>query len=187
VLSCDEKRKVARYFVEDRGRIVHVGDDLPEAFARAERVELGRGTLCPAFADTHVHFMPYALFRGGLDLRSTSGIESSIETIREYAASRKDRILVGFGASPHSVIRVTKLVEVGPCQARAKAGRYDGLGKPSVGKSFFQILSSSRSSLVRLKNARRVDILLRVLLISSRGMPASSPCVLWSATGALIE
>ena len=35
ILTVDEHDSVARYLVEDQGRIVYVGDDLPERFADA--------------------------------------------------------------------------------------------------------------------------------------------------------
>ena len=103
VLTCDEKGSVKRFLVEDGGRILYTGDVLPEAYAGAERIKLGSGALCPAFADTHIHLMSHALFMGGLDLRAAPDIEASILIVRNFAAERKDKILIGFGASAHSV------------------------------------------------------------------------------------
>lgn len=103
VLTCDEGGSVRRFLVEDGGRVAYTGDALPEAYARAERIDLGRGALCPAFADTHVHFLSHALFLGGLDLRAAPDIGSAGRLVRDFAAARRDRILIGFGASAHSV------------------------------------------------------------------------------------
>ena len=103
VLTCDEKGRVRKYLVEDGGRIVYTGDALPAVYERADRVMLGSGALCPAFGDTHIHFMSHALFLGGLDLRSSPDIASACELIRAFAAERGDSILIGFGSSPHSV------------------------------------------------------------------------------------
>ena len=46
----------ADYLVENGGRIVFVGNELPEKYRRAETVELGGRALIPPFADTHQHF-----------------------------------------------------------------------------------------------------------------------------------
>ncbi len=103
VLSCDAEGSVRRYLAVEGGRIAYVGDALPERYARAERVALGEGAVCPAFADTHLHFMSHALFSNGLDLRQATSLAESIRTVREFAGSRRDKIVMGFGASAHSV------------------------------------------------------------------------------------
>lgn len=62
ILSCDARGSVHKVLVEDGGRIVYTGETLSPEYAGAERVELGGKALCPAFADTHIHFMSHALF-----------------------------------------------------------------------------------------------------------------------------
>ncbi len=105
IVTCDTKGSVARYLVEDEGRIVHVGDQLPSAYGAPglERVALGEKALLPAFADTHIHFMSHALFSGGLDVRNASSIAEVEDLVASFAAKRKDKVLIGFGASAHSV------------------------------------------------------------------------------------
>jgi hypothetical protein len=103
ILTCDDARSVRKFLVEDRGRIAYTGDSLPEAYAGAQRIDLGRGALCPAFADTHLHFMSHALFLGGLDLRAAPDIGSAARIARDFADAHRDKILIGFGASAHSV------------------------------------------------------------------------------------
>ena len=41
ILTCDANDQVARYLVEDGGRILYVGDELPERYisVRHERIE----------------------------------------------------------------------------------------------------------------------------------------------------
>lgn len=65
ILTVDARDSVARYLVEDQGRIVYVGDDLPERFADASREQLGDRVLCPAFVDTHEHLASFATFNAG--------------------------------------------------------------------------------------------------------------------------
>ena len=42
ILSVNAQNQVFRYLVEDRGRILYVGDTLPAEYAAAERVRLGQ-------------------------------------------------------------------------------------------------------------------------------------------------
>jgi hypothetical protein len=41
ILTCDRNDRICRYLVEDGGKILFVGDELPESYAAAERVTLG--------------------------------------------------------------------------------------------------------------------------------------------------
>jgi Predicted metal-dependent hydrolase with the TIM-barrel fold len=103
ILSCDERGGEHKVLVEDGGRIVFVGDSLPPQYAQAERLELGSKALCPAFADTHIHFMSHALFSSGLNLRGSASIADEVAAARDFVRARRDKIAIGFGASAHSV------------------------------------------------------------------------------------
>ncbi|MCL5807551.1 MAG: amidohydrolase [Deltaproteobacteria bacterium] len=103
VVSCDRENHLYRYLVEDRGRILHVGDDLPPEYAGSPRVVLGGRSLLPCFGDTHLHFASYALFNAGLDVRSAGSLTEMGERIRQFTLKNTDKIVMGFGASTHSV------------------------------------------------------------------------------------
>jgi hypothetical protein len=103
IVTCDAAGSVQRFLVEDRGRILYTGTALPEPYAKAPRVSLGQGALLPAFADTHIHFMSHALFANGLDVREARTIDEAVAKVAEFAAARKDALVIGFGASAHSV------------------------------------------------------------------------------------
>ena len=103
IISCDRVNHVYRYLVEDGGRILAVGDDLPPAYRGAPRELLGERSLIPCFGDTHLHFASYALFNAGLDVRSARSLPEMGEQIRAFARANGDRIVMGFGASAHSV------------------------------------------------------------------------------------
>jgi predicted amidohydrolase YtcJ len=103
IISCDSSRSVHRVLVEDSGRIAYVGDAIPPEYSGAQRIELGGKALCPAFADTHLHFLSHALFASGLDIRDASDIGSAMRAVCDFAAARRDKVLIGFGASAHSV------------------------------------------------------------------------------------
>ncbi|MCX5829076.1 MAG: amidohydrolase [Deltaproteobacteria bacterium] len=103
IISCDKDNHVYQYLVEDKGRIVFVGNDLPAEYKGAPIEVLGERSLLPSFADTHLHFASYALFNAGLDVRSARDLPEMCEQVREFAATSNDKIIMGFGASTHSV------------------------------------------------------------------------------------
>ena len=103
VVTCDEAGSVQRFLVEDKGKVIYTGPALPEAYARAPRVDLGGGALLPAFADTHLHFMSHALFARGLDIRGAGSIDEALARISDFCAARRDALVIGFGASAHSI------------------------------------------------------------------------------------
>lgn len=103
ILTVNAQDAVARYLVEDQGRILYVGNELPEKYREAETVDLGAGALCPSFVDSHQHFASFSTFQAGLnvmDARSNSEIK---EMVREFADRAKGNTLIAFGASPYSV------------------------------------------------------------------------------------
>lgn len=99
IVTCDGAGRVARYLAEDKGRILFVGDALPAAYAGAPRSALGARALLPAFTDTHIHFMSYALFAAGLDVRDASSIEDCKARIADFARGRAGPLVLGFGAA----------------------------------------------------------------------------------------
>ena len=103
VLTVDARDTRARYLVEDGGRILHVGDALPDAYAHAPREHLGGRALCPAFVDTHEHLASFATFHAGLnvmDARSNARIQAMVA---DFARTSSAKLLIAFGASPYSV------------------------------------------------------------------------------------
>jgi len=103
IITCDNNARVARYLVEDKGKILFVGDSLPDSYPPHSHIKLGERALCPAFADTHLHFMSHALFSGGLDVRGARDNHTMVKTISEYARTHDEKIILGFGASAHCV------------------------------------------------------------------------------------
>ena len=103
IITCDAAGVVARFLVEDSGRILFVGDALPGTWASAPRVVLGSKALLPAFGDTHIHFMSWALFSAGLDIRAAPSIAAARDMIADFVRARSPSFVLGFGASAHSV------------------------------------------------------------------------------------
>ena len=103
ILTVNSSNEVFKYLVEDKGRIVFVGDELPDIYANVEREELGNRALIPSFADTHQHFASFSTFHAGLNVMDAESNEEISEMIRDFTASSKARTLICFGASPYSV------------------------------------------------------------------------------------
>jgi len=103
VVTCDAAGSVARFLVEDGGRIAFVGKTLPREYAAAPREQLGEKALLPAFGDTHIHFMSYALFSAGLDVRGTRTIADARDAIADFIRERSPSFVLGFGTSAHNV------------------------------------------------------------------------------------
>lgn len=104
ILTVDAQDSVKKYLVEDAGRIVFTGDDLPEQYAGAEVVDLGSKALIPSFVDTHQHFASFAIFNAGLNvMEAESNREIAAAVADFYKKSGNAKTLIAFGASPYSV------------------------------------------------------------------------------------
>lgn len=103
VITCDEHNSIARYLVEDRGKIVYVGNDLPSKLNTGEKVSLGKQVLIPAFADTHIHFASFAIFHAGLNVMDARSNKEIASMLSEFVKKTKDKTIIAFGASPYSV------------------------------------------------------------------------------------
>lgn len=103
IITCDDKNNVFSHLVEDSGKIVFVGDELPPEYANAPTVELGEQALIPCFVDTHMHFASFATFHAGLNVMKARDNVQIERELKEFAKSYKGKIVIGFGASPYSV------------------------------------------------------------------------------------
>ena len=103
ILSVNARDEVFSWLVEDGGRIVFVGDELPETWRGAPRVELGERALIPPFADTHQHFASFSAFNAGLNVMEAESNEEILAMVDRFAADCPNKTLIAFGASPYSV------------------------------------------------------------------------------------
>lgn len=103
ILTVDEHDSVVRYLVEDGGRILFTGDELPAEYAQAPRERLDGRALCPAFVDTHQHMASFATFNAGLNVMDARSNRDIKRMVADFAAGFTGRILIAFGASPYSV------------------------------------------------------------------------------------
>lgn len=103
ILTVNKSNDVAKFLVEDGGRIVFVGKELPEKFSAVDRIKLGNKALIPSFCDTHQHFASFSQFHAGLNVMECSTNKEILEGIREFKGRCKEKIMIAFGASPYSV------------------------------------------------------------------------------------
>ena len=103
IITCDKEDHVYKYLVEDAGKILYVGNEVPEEYRKAPGMKLGDRALIPAFADTHMHFASYAAFHAGLNVMDAESNEEILEMLGNFAKTCKDKLIIGFGASPYSV------------------------------------------------------------------------------------
>jgi predicted amidohydrolase YtcJ len=124
IITLDRDDTVCNYLVEDQGRIIYVGNSLPDEFplgGTGPVIELGDRVLMPSFGDGHLHFSNWALIAVSyFDVREAEDIRGIQEIITAYRAeNRKKKAVIAFGASKHSVaekrlIRRSELDEACP-------------------------------------------------------------------------
>ena len=103
IISVDANDGVYKYLVEDNGKILFVGNELPSEYKEAEMIDLGSKAIVPAFVDTHQHFASLSTFNAGLNVMEAESNEEIARMIGEYAAKTVAKTIIAFGASPHSV------------------------------------------------------------------------------------
>ena len=103
ILTVNSNDDVFSYLAEENGKILFVGDELPEKYRNAEIVELGEKALIPSFADTHQHLASFSAFHAGLNVMDAASNEEILTMIKEFARNKEEKILIAFGASPYSV------------------------------------------------------------------------------------
>ncbi len=105
IITCDKDNNVFSYLIEDNGKILHVGNDLPEIYANSKQIELGEKALIPSFGDGHIHFSNWALLAASFfDIRSARNFSETGKMIKAFISSnKKSKLVLCFGASKHSV------------------------------------------------------------------------------------
>lgn len=103
-ISCEEENREFSVLVEEKGRIVYTGDDLPEKYAGARVTDLKGKCVVPVFSDTHMHFESYALFQSTVDVRDCEDFEAMGRALNAYIEKHpKSKFLPAYGCSAHTV------------------------------------------------------------------------------------
>lgn len=103
ILTVNANDDVYKYLVEDGGKIVFVGNELPKEYDNCEKVNLGNRALIPSFADTHQHFASFSMFHSGLNVMDAESNEEILKMVKKFVATQNKKTLIAFGASPYSV------------------------------------------------------------------------------------
>jgi len=102
IISCDKDNSIYNYLIEDKGRILYLGDVLPDQYADCNVIKV-EGALMPSFVDTHMHFGSYAIFSATADIKCAASHEEILEILLDYDKREKPQRILSFGASAHSV------------------------------------------------------------------------------------
>lgn len=101
ILTVNKNDDVFKYLVEDGGKIVFAGDELPHKYEQMPKTQVP--ALVPAFVDTHQHFASFSLFNAGLNVMEARSNTEILEMTKDYVSQSGDKLLIAFGASPYSV------------------------------------------------------------------------------------
>jgi len=106
IVTCDSKNSVYKYLVEDKGKILFAGNELPGNYkiSGSNTIDLGEKALLPSFGDGHLHFSSWALINSSVDVRDAKNIKELKEQLQKYADSDPGApVILAFGHSKHSV------------------------------------------------------------------------------------
>ncbi|MCP4352848.1 MAG: amidohydrolase [Desulfobacterales bacterium] len=103
-ISCEDSNRFFRVLIEEDGKILFCGDEIPEKYSSGQKVNLNEKCVIPAFGDTHIHFSSFCFVHSGLDCRNVENFEELGIFIKEYIENNpKEKVVLGFGCSAHTV------------------------------------------------------------------------------------
>lgn len=130
IITCNESMEVNKYLVEHKGKIIFVGNILPEIYHQEKTVTLGNRALLPCFSDTHLHFSSYALFAATLDIREVKNFDELKSRLLTYYQEKQPKLILAFGLSAHSFAEKTlatrKLLDATQIDVPIMIIKYDG-------------------------------------------------------------
>lgn len=103
IISLNKYNDVFRYLVEDKGKIIYLGNQLVDDFKDCDLIDLGEKALMPSFVDTHQHLASFAIFNEGLNVMDANSNQEILDMITSFVRNSKKKSLIAFGASPYSV------------------------------------------------------------------------------------
>jgi len=107
IISLDSDNNIYQYLVEEKGRIIYLGDVLPPEYGNGTPImELGNQALIPAFGDGHLHFSNWAMIAVSyFDVREANNIAEIQGQIRTFIQKNQNlKVVIAFGVSKHRVI-----------------------------------------------------------------------------------
>jgi len=101
-ISCEDENKIYSVLIEQNGKIIYLGNHIPDIYLDSSIVDLSGYCVIPAFIDTHIHFESFAFFLTGLDCRNVVNYENLKELIKDHIDNNPlEKTIIGFGISAH--------------------------------------------------------------------------------------
>jgi predicted amidohydrolase YtcJ len=104
IITCDSENHKYNYLIEDNGRILFVGDHLPEEYRLVPMFELGQRVLMPSFVDSHIHFLSYTVINRSAKLYEADSLEAVCRILSDYAANNRTGAVLAFGITPTNLM-----------------------------------------------------------------------------------
>ena len=111
IITINENDDVFGYLVEDHGKILYVGNQLPKEYEQAERIELADKALIPKFDDTHQHLASFSTFQAGLNVMDAETNIELASMIQKFVNHSKEKTFICFVAYQYSV-KEGKLISI---------------------------------------------------------------------------
>lgn len=104
-ITCDAENHIYDMMaVDTKGRILWLGEDVPDSCKEMPRIDLKGAVVVPAFGDTHLHFESFAMFENTFNISEALSFDEIKAIIAAYGVSHpQEKILLGFGACGHLV------------------------------------------------------------------------------------
>ena len=103
-ISCEDESREFSVLIEDNGKIIYTGDEIPQAYESAKMTDLKGRCVVPVFSDTHMHFESYALFKSTVDVRDCRNFVEMGELLNSYIENHPEtKFLPAYGCSAHTV------------------------------------------------------------------------------------
>jgi len=104
-IACDEENHIYDAMaVDGKGRILWLGEDVPDSLKEMPRIDLKGAAVEPAFGDTHLHFESFAMFENTFNVSEALSFDQVKAIISAYGVAHpQEKILLGFGACGHLV------------------------------------------------------------------------------------
>jgi len=104
-ITCDAENHVYNAMAVDaKGRILWMGEDVPDSCKDMPHVDLKGAVVVPAFGDTHLHFESFAMFENTFNISEALSFDEIKAIIAAYGVAHpQEKILLGFGACGHLV------------------------------------------------------------------------------------
>ncbi|MFW5780623.1 MAG: amidohydrolase [Bacillota bacterium] len=101
ILTCDKEDNVYRYLIEKEGKILFVGNTLPDYAKDKKIIDMKNNALIPTFADTHSHFASYAVLANALFVDKATSVDEIKNMLKKADKEMKsNKTLIAFGLNP---------------------------------------------------------------------------------------